>query len=640
MKSLLLPLMLGAAVPVMAAQHAPARTAKPQHAPGRAATPQDPAARSKALAEQALAKGDAGDPAAGLVLIAEARRLDPKSDQAIAVNAQLLIGTDRPQAKALAAQALAMNPNNDTAYWTRGWIAGQEGDWAGEAADMTRVTQLKPRVWQGWLNAGHALFQLGKTDEAIAMFQGALRAWPGARMARTNLAVAYARRYAALGAFNSNSTYRLGEALLGNVREDSRGELRQMNPDVRGRIAKDDNAPMIVEAAKHSDLDMIDLLVARGADINAAGNNGQTALSIATFAASSRIGTWSPGAGAVAFRLLELGADPMVKDADGKMPIYSALLWNNQPLIRALLRAGTPVNEDVGEGYSAFALCAEYCSGPMLAEMASAGGNMNTRIGDRPLIAKLAEREPLVLLVGLRAGGQVNDIADPETRAWAQRVMALPPASPAGKLASAIADGRVGDAFGLVHNGGVPKQALDDLLLAAIPLDDGGLVSALLAAGADGSQTRGGNSLTLWARNMKWEGSRTVLGDERSVQVAEAAESRDRDAHMAARVSEITALVRQSTAAYNEMNALVGTDIRRAPSAEICRLLFQADNAAKQAITKGVPLLGGISNPAQRESYRSGLTQLRDQRNQSYSYYQRFSCKFYWQMTEELPNFP
>ena len=108
-----------------------------------------------------------------------------------------------------------------------------------------------------------------------------------------------------------------------------------------GRSAS--NGSLLIFAAKMGSYDVAKLLIASGADINAQGENGETAL-----LETLKIGDWS-----IANMLLEKGADIKIHNFDGETALIIAAKNNSINLIDQLLEKGSKINAKSKSGMTA-----------------------------------------------------------------------------------------------------------------------------------------------------------------------------------------------------------------------------------------------------------------------------------------------
>ena len=95
-----------------------------------------------------------------------------------------------------------------------------------------------------------------------------------------------------------------------------------------------DEAPKIVE--------IVNLLLQAGADVNAKSEDGTTVLMLAAYSKEPD----------VVNILLEAGADVNARDADGKTALHSAAAKGDPRIIRTLLQSGADVNAKVAGGFN------------------------------------------------------------------------------------------------------------------------------------------------------------------------------------------------------------------------------------------------------------------------------------------------
>ena len=103
--------------------------------------------------------------------------------------------------------------------------------------------------------------------------------------------------------------------------------------DADPRLAQSSGAhgiPVLFHAVVGGDLEMVKLLIERGADINAIVGPNATALNAAAWRGDETMAAW----------LLEYGANPDAKDFEGKTALQRAE-ENGHESIAALIRAGT-----------------------------------------------------------------------------------------------------------------------------------------------------------------------------------------------------------------------------------------------------------------------------------------------------------
>lgn len=122
----------------------------------------------------------------------------------------------------------------------------------------------------------------------------------------------------------------------------------EIHPDVRA----------LFSAATAFDLERVRELVARGVDVNACDEYGETVLMVAI---GNPDNADSALRLAVARELLSLGADPRKTDEDGSGPICQAAVRMDTEVLRLLMDAGANPNDETGwdEGRTAYDLAVE-----------------------------------------------------------------------------------------------------------------------------------------------------------------------------------------------------------------------------------------------------------------------------------------
>ena len=118
----------------------------------------------------------------------------------------------------------------------------------------------------------------------------------------------------------------------------------------------------------------VDLLLDAGADANARDRSGRTVLHTAVSEPDA------PNALPSAGRLLESGADPNARDDQGRTPLHLAVAGDNEALVNTLLQAGADVHARAGGGASALHAAAGASADPaVLAALLEAGVDVGAR---------------------------------------------------------------------------------------------------------------------------------------------------------------------------------------------------------------------------------------------------------------------
>ncbi len=99
---------------------------------------------------------------------------------------------------------------------------------------------------------------------------------------------------------------------------------------------------LLHRAVENENLELVKLLLAHGANINARNHLGKTPLFIAiTF-----------GSDAIAYGLIKAGADVNLADIYGRTPLHQALIDGNKVMVEMLLRSGADVHATDDKGYT------------------------------------------------------------------------------------------------------------------------------------------------------------------------------------------------------------------------------------------------------------------------------------------------
>lgn len=134
------------------------------------------------------------------------------------------------------------------------------------------------------------------------------------------------------------------EGLFNKVKEALEKNPGQLNARIK------DGATYLQQAVENGHLELVNYLIARGADVNLKDVNGYTPLH------------WSVLLGRVdiARRLIESGADVNVKTNQNMTPLHDAAYNGNKGLVELLLASGARLDERDGSGYSPLSLAIEH----------------------------------------------------------------------------------------------------------------------------------------------------------------------------------------------------------------------------------------------------------------------------------------
>lgn len=111
-------------------------------------------------------------------------------------------------------------------------------------------------------------------------------------------------------------------------------------------------------------------------------DHGDTALHIAA--------TGHRKSGSTVFVLLDVGADPNVRDARGRTPLYRSIKSRSSNITEALIRAGAVVNTSDDFGITPLDMAIDYASQPEIALLLMRGADPNARIDGETNLHRLA----------------------------------------------------------------------------------------------------------------------------------------------------------------------------------------------------------------------------------------------------------
>jgi ankyrin repeat protein len=177
-------------------------------------------------------------------------------------------------------------------------------------------------------------------------------------------------------ATNGNRTVKKGDYDAFMEETAARRQLIGIEANVRRhtmRALKQDLAKALLNAARDGDRLFVELVVEAGADVNARGEGGVTALHLAAEAGHEDIvrflvdhgadlhaetaGGWTAlhaaaasGSTDVVLALLNAGADPNARDARGQTPLHMAAYWGRYGATSALASHGADVDLPDADG--------------------------------------------------------------------------------------------------------------------------------------------------------------------------------------------------------------------------------------------------------------------------------------------------
>lgn len=170
----------------------------------------------------------------------------------------------------------------------------------------------------------------------------------------------------------------------------------------------------LLDAAKHADTEAVRALLQKKADVNAAEEDGTTALHWASYRDDV----------SSADLLIRAGASVNAKNDLGVTPLWSASLNGSEAMVRRLLEAGANPNAALLAGETPVMVAARSGKPVVVEQLIAKGANVNARgaRGQTALMWAAAQKHPDVVKVLLARGADVAAKSD----VWTE-VMAVPP---------------------------------------------------------------------------------------------------------------------------------------------------------------------------------------------------------------------
>ncbi|HEY8520023.1 MAG TPA: ankyrin repeat domain-containing protein [Gammaproteobacteria bacterium] len=173
----------------------------------------------------------------------------------------------------------------------------------------------------------------------------------------------------------------------------------------------------IVEAAEAADREAVLAALREGADVNARGLDGTTAL------------MWAAHHGDVELvkRLVEAGADVHARNVFGAFALSEAAMIGSAPIIEALLAAGADPNAANPEGETPLMAAARTGNLEAAELLLDAGADINAKEqwgGQSALMWAAAQRQPAMVKLLIERGADVN--ARGAVRQWERKVIREP----------------------------------------------------------------------------------------------------------------------------------------------------------------------------------------------------------------------
>ncbi|KAK4265137.1 hypothetical protein QN277_026226 [Acacia crassicarpa] len=195
----------------------------------------------------------------------------------------------------------------------------------------------------------------------------------------------------------------------------------QSDPMIKGVLVKIENMlargrmdlplSLCFTTLRDDDL-MLHQLLKRGLDPDESDNTGRTALHVAA----------SKGSENCAVLLLDYGADPNVKDCEGNVPLWEAILGGHQPVVKLLAENGASL--EFGEVGHFACTAAEQNNLSLLKDIVQYGGDVTlarTDNGTTALHVAISEANMEIIKFLLDHG---SDIDKPDKEGWTPRGLA------------------------------------------------------------------------------------------------------------------------------------------------------------------------------------------------------------------------
>lgn len=178
-----------------------------------------------------------------------------------------------------------------------------------------------------------------------------------------------------------------------------KGQVKVVNYLLEHGAEVDAGFPALSQAARAGNRAMVELLLARGANVNNPSEYGRTALTMAA----------EQGFVSVVEVLLAHKADPNAVDSrSGRTALYSTLMRGQDNCARRLIAAGAQVNTEAEDGTTALSLVAERGGTAMAKMLLEAKADPNAGKKNQPLLAAIAAKNLELVELLLKAGANPN----------------------------------------------------------------------------------------------------------------------------------------------------------------------------------------------------------------------------------------
>jgi ankyrin repeat protein len=185
--------------------------------------------------------------------------------------------------------------------------------------------------------------------------------------------------------------------------EDNLEELSRLLPGTDVNVRDETTGTTALDqAVERGNREMVELLLSRGADVNAKDESGRTALMLLDDEATSDL-VWD---------LLNAGAQVNAKTDAGRTPLISVAYYNNVEALKALLDGGAEVNSKDEDGETALMVAAENGQLQNVRALVLAGANLDQENAEGKNALTIAiESEHRAVIRFLRSKGAMESVA-------------------------------------------------------------------------------------------------------------------------------------------------------------------------------------------------------------------------------------
>jgi uncharacterized protein len=209
----------------------------------------------------------------------------------------------------------------------------------------------------------------------------------------------------------------------------------------------------VADAAERGDKAAIQKLIAQHADVNAAQNDGATALHWAVFHSDKEM----------VDLLLHSGANPKIANREGSTPLWLACIDGDAGIIASLLDAGADANERLPEGRTPLMAAARTGNVGALKVLIDHGAQVNvkeTLRGTTPLMWAADEGHADAIKFLVAHGADIKAVSDPAERGRGPALgKANDPRKAVARQGAALAAGQASPSLGALRDAGTAQPA-------------------------------------------------------------------------------------------------------------------------------------------------------------------------------------